>query len=39
MAWNLSGLIIISFLVKQLIAILLSNSNVSTNLETGHVQK
>ena len=34
MAWNLSGLIIISFFVNQSIAILLSDSNVSINLET-----
>ena len=34
MMWNLSGLTMISFFVNQSKAILLSNSNVSINLET-----
>ena len=34
MAWNLSGLIIISFFVNQSMAILLSDSNVPINLES-----
>ena len=34
MAWNLSGLIIISFFVNQSLAILLSDSNVPINLES-----
>ena len=34
MAWNFSGLKIILFYVNQLIAILLSDSNVSHNVET-----
>ena len=34
MAWNLSGLIIISFFVNQSIVMLLSDSNVSINLKT-----
>ena len=33
MAWNLSGLIIASFFVNHLIAMLLSDSNVQINLE------
>ena len=33
-AWNLPGLIIISFFVNQSIAILLSYANLSINLET-----
>ena len=33
MSWNLSGLIIISYFVNQLIVILLSDSNVSTYFE------
>ena len=34
MAWNLSGLIIISFFVNQSMAILLLDSNVPINLES-----
>ena len=34
MAWNLSGLIVILFFVNQSIAMLLSDFNVSINLET-----
>ena len=33
MAWNLSRLIIVSFFVNQLMAILLSDSKVQINLE------
>ena len=36
MAWNLSGLIIILFLVNQSIAILLFGSNMSINLDTAN---
>ena len=34
MAWNLCGLIIISFFVNESIVILLSDSNVPINLES-----
>ena len=34
MAWNLSGLIIISFFVNHCVTTLISDSNMSINLET-----